>query len=92
MILYRIKSTDTNLYWLIPHSIQPVWDNTGYFFTKEQLCDLLKQFKYQRKLWPGNLEIEQYTVSDPVTSTIDKEVFDELDLDLTHEKLKGSRY
>lgn len=73
-------------------SVIPSWTDTGIVFTEEQLKGFLKEFKYQRSLWPDDAEVVEYVVTDERTSAKHTEIFSDFDKDLTFEKLKGSAY
>lgn len=90
MKLYRIKRNGK--FWTLKDSVIPVWTEHGDFFTEDDIRHLLEKFKYQRKLWPADAEVLMYTITGSEQSTIDKELFNNLDKELTFESLKGSAY
>lgn len=92
--LFRIKHKHADLYWGLKGSVTPVFTTPGAFYTEDELTAQIKKFKYQRALWPKGSTIEEYTIDESKTkaSSIASDLFEELDKELTYEKLNGSSY
>lgn len=88
--LFRIKNAQGR-YWSTM-SVVPSWSEVGLLFDEEQLKHLLKQFKYQRTLWPADAEVIELEVAEEKQSDKHTEIFAKIEEDLTFEKLKGSNY
>lgn len=88
MKLYRIKRND-GLFWTNKRAVVPFFSEQGDFFTEDELSALIKSFKYQRKLWPADVEVVMYEITSEGESNIAKHIFEELDKEITYESLKG---